>query len=339
MEPITHALASVALARTAFPGTRLAAPMAIAASLAVDTDWLSVAAGAETYWAVHRAATHSAVGAAVVTAAVASAFWWIARKRSAAPLAWAAAMQVALAAVALHLLLDLMNPQGVALVWPFDARRFAWDLLAPLDPWLLAVLLAGWLVPALLGLVTEEIGARKERRGGQGWAAATLVLLALYCGGRALAHGNAVAQLGSRVYHGAAPVHVTALPDAASPLRWHGLVETERTIEELTVTLGPGALFDPDRSRTQYKPESSDALTAALGTDAVQRFVRVARVPLARVERLTVADGFPAGGYRVTVRDLRFGAPSALDRPVVIVVELDAQFRVLDERLEFEKRD
>ncbi len=339
MEPITHVLASAALARAAFPGTRLAVPMAIASGLAVDADWLSMAAGADAYWALHRSATHGAPGAAIVAAAVASAFWWIARKHSAAPLAWVAAMRVTLAAVVLHLLLDLMNPQGVALVWPFEARRFAWDWLAPLDPWLLAMLLAGWLVPALLGLVTEEIGARKERRGGQRWAAATLALLALYCGGRYLAHSNAVATLGSPIYHGAAPVRVTALPEPASPLRWRALVETERTIEELEIALGPGAYFDPNRGRTHYKPEPSDALAAAQETAVVRRFLRAARVPLAHAERLAVADGLPAGGYRVIVRDLRFGAPSALKRPVVAVVELDAESRVLDARLEFAKED
>lgn len=335
MEPVTHVLASAALARGAFDGTRLAIPAAVAAALAVDLDWLALAGGAETYFTYHRVATHSLIGSATVAIAAAGLFWFAGRRHPTRPASLVRLLAVALAAAWLHVLLDLMNPYGVALFWPISSQRFAWDIAGMLDPWLLALLLAGWLLPTLLRLVTEEIGAKAGRKGPRRWAIGTIALVVLYCGARWYLHGNAVTLLDSRVYHGAAPRRVAALPDTPSPFTWRGLVETENTYEEIEVPAGPGGFFDSDRSLTFYKPESSPALEAAQTTPAVQQFVAAARFPLASVEEITKADGMPDGGFRVTVRDLRYGERTTMAKPVVVIIELDAQLRVLDERFEF----
>ncbi|MGH9790911.1 MAG: metal-dependent hydrolase [Candidatus Acidiferrales bacterium] len=339
MEPVTHVLASAALARGVFDRTRFAMPVAAVAALAVDLDWLALAGGAETYLTYYRVLTHSLIGSATVAIAVGALFWLAGRKHPTRPASLVRLLTVALAAAWLHVLLDLMNPHGVALFWPVNSRRFAWDLAGMLDPWLLAVLLAGWLLPTLLRLVAEEIGAKAERKGPRRWAIGTIVLAALYCGARWYLHGNAIALLDSRVYHGAAPRGVAALPDSPSPFTWRGLVETENTYEEIEVPAGPGGFFDSDRSVTMFKPEGSPALAAAQNTSAVQQFVAAARFPLASVEQISKADGMPDGGFRVTVRDLRFTEGTTMATPVVVIIEMDSQLRVLDERFEFREQD
>src|SRR6267143_2199862 len=49
----------------------------------------------------------------------------------------------ALAAAVVHLLMDVCQSAGVELFWPFSTRRFALDWVAPLDLWILGILLAG----------------------------------------------------------------------------------------------------------------------------------------------------------------------------------------------------
>jgi membrane-bound metal-dependent hydrolase YbcI (DUF457 family) len=335
MEPVTHLLASTALARSAFDRTRLAIPAAIVASAAVDLDWLSQLGGAEAYLNYYRVATHSLVGAAAVALASALVFWQVGRRDAKRPASFGPLLAVSLAAALLHLLFDVLNPHGVALLWPFSGKRYAWDLAGMLDPLLLAILLLGWLIPTLLRLVTEEIGARAEGKGPRRWAAGALVLVAVYCGARWYWHGNAMARLDASVYHGAPPLRVAALPDYPSPLRWRGLAETENTFEEVEAPGSPAGFFDAERSITLFKPPYSLALEHAQKSAAVQRYVAASRFPLARVEPLSESDGFPRGGFRVTVRDLRFSERTVLVRPVMVIVDLDEQSRVVDERFAF----
>jgi len=335
MEPVTHLLASTALARSAFDRTRYAIPAALVAGAAVDLDWLSQFAGPEAYLNYYRVATHSLAGAAAVAFASALLFWQLGRRDAKPPASFVPLLSVSLVAALLHLLFDVLNPHGVALFWPFSSARYAWDLAEVLDPLLLAILLFGWLVPTLLRLVTEEIGARAERKGPRRWAAAALILVALYFGARWYWHSNAVARLDASVYRGAPPLRVAALPDSPSPLRWRGLAETENTFEEVEAPGTAGGYFDADRSLTLYKPEFSKALENAQKAASVQRYVAAARFPIARVEPLLESDGFPRGGFRVMVRDLRFTERTPLIRPVVVIVDLDEQNRVVDERFAF----
>jgi membrane-bound metal-dependent hydrolase YbcI (DUF457 family) len=339
MEPVTHLLASAAVARGAFDRTRLAMPTALVAGAAVDLDWLAQLAGAAAYLDSYRAATHSLAGATAVAAATALLFWQVGRRHPKKPASLAPLAGVSLAAALAHVLLDVLNPHGVALLWPFRQTRFAWDLAEMVDPLLLAILLLGWLIPTLLRLVTEEIGARAERKGPRRWAAATLILVVLYCGARWYWHGIAVGRLDASVYHGAPPLRVAALPDSPWPLLWRGLAETENTYEEIETPATAGGYFDPSRSMTLFKPEYSLALENAQHSRIVQQYVAVSRFPIARVEPLTESDGFPRGGVRVTVRDLRFGKRSTLVRPVVAIVDLDERNRVVDERLAFADQD
>jgi inner membrane protein len=336
LDPITHALASAALSRAGLNRmTRLATPMALVAGLAADIDALSLADGAGSYLEYNRTLTHSLAGSSALAALVAAAFWLIGRKHAVSPIRFVPAFAVTAAAAACHLLLDLAESYGLALLWPFQKKWTAWDLVDAVDPWILLVLVAGWLLPGLFRLVTEEIGARPAARGKQRAAVLALALVALYCGGRALLHERARDVLGSRLYHGAPPVTVGAFPGAASPLEWRGVVATENTLEEIHLSLAPGSFFNPDRSSTHFKHDPSPALQAALGTVTIRRFLQFARFPAATVEPARPAGGRLMDGYRVTVRDLRFPEKRRIGRNVVAVVELDSEARVRSEQFQF----
>src|SRR5258708_33838696 len=100
--------------------------------------------------------------------------------------------------------------------------RFAWDWLPGVDPWILALLLAGILLPELFGLVGSEIGAKTKAPRGRNGAIAALVLALIYVGGRATLHGNAVAQLDAHTYRGESPRRLAAVGDPASLAARHG---------------------------------------------------------------------------------------------------------------------
>lgn len=332
MEPVTHALASLALGRAGLARvTHRAAPMLLVSGLAADLDWVSYTAGAPGFLAWHRTASHSLLGAVAIAAAVAAAFsLWGSRLPQSVPrpVRFMPALAVCAAGAGLHLLLDLTDSYGVRLLWPFSARWFAWDLTEPVDPGLLLILLAGVLLPGLLNLITEEIGARTKRRPGQRGAVIALSLVALYTGGRALLHARAGALLSSHIYRQEVPIRAGAFP-TFSPLLWRGVVETETALHLVDVPLSPGAQFDSRTARHQYKPENSQALEQAIGSDAAREFLTFARFPLARVE--------PAGeGFEVRIRDLRFAIAATNSTAIVAVITVNARGEVTSSALEFE---
>jgi hypothetical protein len=108
-------------------------------------------------------------------------------------------------------------------------------------------------------------------------------------------HGDAIASLQSRVYRGELPHKVAATSESSSPLRWHGIVETERALHDVEVLVGPGADFDASSAITIYKPEPSPALDAARSSAVARRFLQVARFPKATVEQTPT-------GYHVILR-------------------------------------
>lgn len=331
MDPVTHLLASATVARAGLKRlTPLAMPMALAAGLVPDIDLLSLLGGAGAYIGVHRGPAHSLVGAAALGAAVAAAFWWFTRKRGERGAQLKPAVIVCIVSAWLHVSMDAMNPHGVKLWWPARDRFVTLDWMETIDPITLIILLMGLLLPALFRLVTEEIGARVERRGPQRGAIVALALLTMYCGARYALHDRALQMLASHVYHNAEPRGVAAFPTGFSPLLWRGLAETDNSIEEIEVKLTPGAYFNSDNSRTHYKPEESPAIDAARATPTVQAFLKYARYPKASIEKLPNDAGF-----RVEVRDLRFEIEAVERRDVIAVVEMNPKFEIILEELRF----
>jgi len=232
----------------------------------------------------------------------------------------------ALAASVLHVLMDICQSAGVELLWPFSARRFALDWVAHTDLWILAILLAGILLPALSRLVTEEIGAKSKGPRGKVGSSLALAAMILYVVLRFVLHGNALAAMESRTYRGELPRRVAAFPESGSPFRWHGIVETERALHDVEVEVGPDASFDPDSASTSYKPESSPALDAARDTPVARRFLQPARFPKATVEK--TADGF-----RVTLRAFPYSRDADSGWRVEALIVADPTGKILSQEL------
>ena len=327
MDPLTHALASYTLKRAAFPRVpRSVTPAILIAGAVADLDALSVYFGPSAYLTLFRTYFHSLTAASLISVLVTLPFLLRKPDPAKTPPSYVTIFIATFSAAVLHLLMDLFQSAGVELFWPFSSRRFATDWVAHLDLWILAILLAGILLPALSGLVTEEIGARSKGPRGKLGASIALATMILYLVVRFVLHGNALASLESRTYRGELPRRVAAFAESSSPFLWRGIVETERAIYEVEVEVGPSANFDPDSASVAFKPESSPALDAARDTAVARRFLQSARFPKASVEKTLQ-------GYQVILRDFPYLREANSGWRVEALIDTDPSGKILSEEL------
>lgn len=299
MDNITHSLTGLALSRAGF--NRLcprATLLLILSANAPDIDIVALRNGALRYLEVHRGYTHSliclplmALLAVLVTAA-------IYRQR----LPWLKAWLLCCLGVASHLLLDWTNSYGIRLGLPFSSRWFYLDLNGLFDIWILCILVLAAIWPSFVNLVSKEIGDRRST--GRGSAIFALIFFLCFDLARVALHNRAYAQLNARLYDGAAPLNLAALPDSFSPLQWTGIVETERTYWRM-----PARSFQPldERQATIfYKPALVPGIENAARTPPFRYFLYFARFPVWSEEPILLEN---ARGKRIDLTDLRFGTP------------------------------
>ncbi len=331
MEPATQALAAIALSRAGLNRlTPHAMPILVAAALAPDLDLLSAAAGAGTYLHLHRTLFHSITGGVALALVAAAIATTILHRRKPPLSSFLRVSAVSFSGLALHLLLDRCDAEGLRLFWPFRPTWQGWYLTPNLDPIILILLIAAIALPALFKLVSEEIGERRKhphvpRR----WAIAALTLIALYLGARATMHSQAIDLLQSAIYRGEVPLAAGAYPDSISPFDWRGIVATDNTLQEIEIHLGSGEKFDPDRATTHYKPAQPQILAAAEKASAVRAFVQYARIPIASVQQTD------SGGWHVELRDLRIPASNTSWENAVASVDINSAMQIQTEEIRF----
>lgn len=299
MDNATHTLTALVLSRAGFDRVAPRAGLILVlAANAADLDAVSAFAGSLSYLSAHRGWTHGIPAIPLLAILPVLIVRLAARK----PIPWLRSYLVSLAGTATHPLLDWTNIYGIRLLAPFSQQWFHGDFLRVIDVWVWAALLLALTWSWLSRLVGSEIGVRTAP--GRGLAIFTLCLLGVYGAVRYSLHERALAVLDSRIYRGAAPLRVAALPGALNPFRWSGIVEGEGfwILNEVDL-LGE---FDPTGGRLLYKPDPSPALDAARRSAEFQEYLRFARLVYWRV---TPLDS-PEGAQRVDAMDLRFGPPS-----------------------------
>jgi inner membrane protein len=334
VDPATHALTSFALVRGLFPRRPwwFVVGVVLAGTIA-DLDLLSTLVGPNAYLYSRDTFTHSLLGTVAVVALAFSAMRLMRGKRrplQKAPAAkdegFASFLLAAAFAAVLHVLLDVCTSAGVVLLWPWREIRFAWDWLPRIDPWILALLLAGILLPELFGLVGSEIGTKNGAPRGRSGALAVLVLVLIYVGARAALHENAIAQLDAHTYRGESPRRLAAFADPVSLITWHGVVETAAQICSVDVPAAASARFDPESGLCVHKPEDSALVQAAQRSAVVKKFLEAARFPKASV-------GTTVDGTEVAIRDARDSAEDGKRFTVAVRVLLDRNGRITSQEL------
>ena len=338
LEPVTHLLTAACMGRAGLNRTTgLATLTLVLAAEAPDADMLFFFGGSVTGFKHHRGFTHTFLGAPLVAAvslAVVYGIYSLMRRRGwrpKVPPRWGLLYGFALLSALIHILLDFSNNYGVRPLAPFHPRWYSWDIVYIVDPVILAALFLGLVVPALLGLVGEEVGASKVKFRGRGGAIFALLCLTAVIGFRDFEHRRALAALNSVTFRGQDAVRVSAFPTMINPFLWSGVVETRDSFEVLPVDSGSGQLDPQNQAVVRYKPDETPVTLAAKNSRLGHVYLDWAQYPLVDVTTLSV----PGGGYQVRFQDLRFARAETLSEGLSPVlaghVELDPQLRVVEQ--------
>ncbi len=345
MEPVTHLLTAACVGRAGLNRTTgLATLTLVLAAEAPDADMLAFFGGSVTGFQHHRGFTHTFLGAPFVAAATVAGVYGIYRLMGRSghqpklPPRWGLLYLYALFSALFHILLDFTNNYGVRPFAPFKPRWYSWDIVPIVDPLILIALFAGLVAPELLGLVSEEVGARKPQFRGRGGAVFALLCLTAVVFLRDFEHRRAVTALNSVTFRGEDALRVSAFPTMANPFAWTGVVETRDFFEVLPVDSGAGQLDPQDQAVVRFKAEETPVTLAAKNSRLGHVYLDWAQYPLVE------ASALPArAGHRVQFQDLRFARAETLSQsrtpPLTGYVELNPVLRVEDESIGRPPRD
>lgn len=339
MDPVTHLLTGACLARAGL--NRKTALATLTMTLATEAPDLDVVAnfwGGVTGLQHHRGFTHSLFGAPFVAAFTVAGVYGIyrlRRSRGKAPTMaprWALLFAFAWLGALVHLFQDSTNSYGVRPFAPFSPRWYSWDIVPIIDPFMLLALFLALVVPAISGLISEEVGAQKGRFRGRGAAIFALVVLGGLIFARFIEHRRAVVALNSVTYSGENPVRVSAFATIWNPFSWNAVVETQDFFELLPVNSRAGELDPHNLAVVRYKPEETPVTLAAKKSRLGRVYLDWAQYPFVQATRL------PEGNRHLVIfSDLRFSNVEAQRRrrsgPLSGYVVLDPQLRVEDEGL------
>jgi membrane-bound metal-dependent hydrolase YbcI (DUF457 family) len=233
MDPVTHAIAArmaASIGRSPLP--RAAAVLSVAAGLAPDLDAIVMPAGWDLYLRVHEAGTHSAVGGALLAAAMAAAW------RPFTTLAFRPLFVTAVIAISTHILLDVISGATVRVGWPILGGRTAIGLVAMADPWLA--------VPVVLGLLIALLSRRRLDQ----VAPVTFVLLAAILGTKVISRQMALAEYQTVADRAAVSRDIHA--QWSSPTRWWVYEQTPDRLRLWDIdSWRPASTLVLDRGRAQ----------------------------------------------------------------------------------------
>ncbi|MDQ6960453.1 MAG: metal-dependent hydrolase [Mariprofundaceae bacterium] len=293
MDPLTHAISGIALAR-ALPGHPLPRSQVILlAGLAMlpDADYILTFISDTIYLRYHRGITHSILMLPLWTWLI---YALLGKTRSAIP-AWLIA-----AAIALHIGLDLVTSFGTMILAPFSDWRAALDLVFIIDPLFTACL--------LLPLIPAMAFHKHMRR----LAICAFILAGSYLALTGWAHHRAITI--ARHAHPDAVSHA-ALPLPFSPFHWQLIAawpdHYARTGINLIPSFPGSAPFFPESFVRTYMPPLNTAETLRWQTlPAMQSVAGIAGLPgisfyrwFARFPVLLERDA-----KHIEFGDLRFGA-------------------------------
>ncbi len=334
MDNLTHTLTGIALGQAGLKHkTRYAMLALIIASNLPDADIVAATRGSVDYLAYHRGITHSLLGLTGLAFILAAIIFFLGRKaapkKHVPPVSFKWLFLMCWIATACHVLMDFTNQYGIRPFLPFSGRWVAWDIMPIIGPYLLFFLIVGLGFPAILKLVTEEVGAGKSTpKAARKGAIFSLCAMVALWGFRDLSHRRALSMLNARLFREEIPLRSGAFPYPLNPFQWNGVVETASSYYLLDVDALMSNVGAPSATRW-YKPASSPALAAAKKSRAARIFLNFARFPLAAVR--TSHDE----GFEVYLRDLRFATPGSHIWRFVMEIDLNSRLQVRGQSFSF----
>jgi inner membrane protein len=290
MEPLTHFFTGACIGRAGF--NRKTAYATLAATLAAE------AADGDVFWGIrgpveglkhHRGITHTLIGAPVIAAITLGAMWLLHRwnegrrlrtlgtmtLKPGAPLPrrlepravhWGWLYLACLVAALSHILLDWTNNYGVRPFFPFNPRWYAGSFMFIAEPLLWGLFLMAFILPGLFGLTDREIGVRRTKFRGRGWAIFALSGMTALWAWRWFEHSQAIAMLESTQVTTAPVKRIALEPYPINPFRWHAILETPGFYQTAEVNTHADTMESDPQTDVLYKPDDTPAIEAAKRT-------------------------------------------------------------------------
>ena len=312
MEPVTHFLTGACLGRAGF--NRKAAYATLAMTLAAEAPDLDV------FWELrgpvagfqhHRGITHTFIAAPVIALVTVFVVWLIHRMRKkppAVPPRWGLLWFFALIAALSHLLLDYTNNYGLRPFFPFNDHWYARSIVFIIDPVILLLLLASFILPWIFGLADREIGVRRTRFRGRGWSIAALICIVLWWSLRNAEHAHAIELVQNGGYVSEPITRIDAEPSIVDPFAWRVIAETKDYYQVIEVHTLHNEVAS-DSAETIYKPEVTPAVAAAKQSYLGRVYLDWSQFPLTTdIGNAPAPSAAPPqpGWHTVEFQDLRF---------------------------------
>jgi len=281
MDPITHTAVGFTIAQAGAKRlTQNWAWVILLAGGAPDVDGLFFLPGNVDRLDWHRHFSHSIFFSPLIAAAVILVVKYVLRRQ----IELRGAFLLALIGVLAHDAVDFLTYRGSRLLLPFTDQTFALQIESFFDPVIYLLFGLGFAIPFLSNLVSGEIGAKRASGSITAWM---VLLLSLgWLGARYTFREQAMSELSSRIYEGAAPERVDVLP-TINPLRFIGFVRGESFQKILELDLFD--YFDPESGQLLFDPvpsvEAGKALRLATASRSAQVFLAWAHWPHASVTR------------------------------------------------------
>jgi inner membrane protein len=322
MEPVTHFMTGAVLSRAGF--NRKAAYATLAMTLAAeapDLDVLWSFRGPVAGFEHHRGWTHTLLGIPFEAAIVTGVIWLGHRfvqgrrkknsqERKAAdttPVHWAWLYLFSVVALLSHILLDWTNNYGVRPFFPFNPRWYAGSFVFIFEPVIFLLLLVALVAPALFGLVGSEVGARRSRYRGRGWAIAALAGIVAVWGWRIVERNKAIELTREAGLRQEQVLRITADPYPINPFHWQTVIETPLVYQIASVDLLSGNVISNTPADVFHKPPTTLATLVAKRSWLGKVYLDWSQFPIVN-DTGTDSDGLTT----VTFRDLRFIYATAL---------------------------
>jgi inner membrane protein len=311
MEPVTHFMTGACLARAGL--NRKAAYATVAMTLAAeapDLDVLWAFGGPIAAFQHHRGWTHTFIGIPFEAAIVVGVIWLFHRWRTRqshhaksphAPVRWGLLYCLCLVALLSHLLLDWTNNYGLRPFFPLNPRWYAGSFVFIVEPLLLLILFVALIAPSLFGLISSEVGVRKQPFRGRGWAIAGLVAMLFLWTVRFFQHQKAIQLAQNADYDSAPVVRVAADPYPINPFHWQTVTETPQSYRISTADTFNNTIATGSQAETIYKPPTTLATLVAKRSWLGEVYLDWSQYP---VVMETGID--PDGLATVSFRDMRF---------------------------------
>ncbi len=301
MDPVTHFLTGACIGRAGF--NRKSAYATLAAVLAAE------AADMDVFWGLagpveelkhHRGITHTFVAVPVIAAAIVGVVWLIdrwrkRRKRGAADAAkadadpsasaasrpplrmtdgagvhWSWLYLTSLVAALSHLALDWTNNYGLRPFFPFNPTWYMGSIVFIAEPLIWGLLLLALIMPWFFGLADQEMGARRQRFPGRGWAIFALGGMVALWGWRWFEHQQALTMLSKTQVARDPIIRIALEPYPVNPYHWRAILETRDYYQTAEIDTfnpdSPVAITSNPEQDVMYKPADTPAVEAAKQT-------------------------------------------------------------------------